>query len=186
VTTTHLQMRSPDLLRPTADRVHGAEVSLVEIPSPALNHFFFVNVGRPWRWYSRLRWSRPDWERWVEREDVITGVGCLGGAPFGYFELMLQNGGADVELVFFGVLPEMQGRGLGGPLLVDAVRTAWDLGPSRVWLHTCTEDHPHALANYLARGFEVFLVETKDEDIPDDDDPLWCTPAYFASLARLR
>jgi hypothetical protein len=28
-------------------------------------------------------------------------------------------------------------------------------GTTRVWLHTCTLDGPHALANYRARGFDV-------------------------------
>jgi hypothetical protein len=31
--------------------------------------------------------------------------------------------------------------------------------PSRVWVHTCTLDHPGALANYQARGFAIYKVE---------------------------
>ncbi len=62
--------------------------------------------------------------------------------------------------MYFGLLPEFIGRGLGGPLLTAAVRRAWEIpGARRVWLHTCTEDHPQALANYLSRGFSVFRVE---------------------------
>ena len=95
---------------------------------------------------------------------------------------MRRDDGADVEFVFFGILPGFFGRGLGGPFLTDCVDAAWDLGPSRVWLHTCSEDHPHALSNYLARGFEVFRKETRIEEIPDRDDPRWFTPAYFNSL----
>ena len=29
----------------------------------------------------------------------------------------------------------------------------------RVWLHTCTLDHPNALKNYIARGMTVFMKE---------------------------
>jgi hypothetical protein len=39
------------------------------------------------------------------------------------------------------------------------VKQAREIGP-RVWLHTCTKDHPHALSNYQARGFQVFRTET--------------------------
>jgi hypothetical protein len=41
---------------------------------------------------------------------------------------------------------------------------AWAGQPTRVWLHTCTLDHPNALPNYVRRGFrpvreEVYQVE---------------------------
>ena len=182
VKTTHLEMTSPDRLRPTEDVVAGVRVERVGIPNPALNHFFFVDIGIPHRWYSRLRWSHEDWRRWVERDDVVTLLGALSGSPFGYAELMLHRGGADVEIVFFGILPSFLGRGLGGPFLADCVRAAWEMGPSRVWLHTCSEDHPHALSNHLDRGFEIFREETRVEEIPDRDDPAWLTPAYYDSL----
>jgi hypothetical protein len=48
--------------------------------------------------------------------------------------------------------------------LSSAVRDAWALAPSRVWLHTCTLDHPNALPNYLARGFTPYRKETYEVD----------------------
>ena len=56
---------------------------------------------------------------------------------------------------------------MGGALLSDAVRTAWTLGARRVWLHTCSLDHPAALGNYQARGFRLFDTEVKLEELPD-------------------
>jgi len=53
----------------------------------------------------------------------------------------------------------MIGQGLGKHLLSCAVRDAWALRPTRVWLHTCTLDHPHALSNYEARGFVAYKTE---------------------------
>ena len=44
-------------------------------------------------------------------------------------------------------------------MLTDAIDRAWVFGTQRVWLHTCTLDHPAALGNYLARGFKVFKEE---------------------------
>lgn len=83
----------------------------------------------------------------------------------GYFQLAFReaDGGPDVEVAYFGLLPEWFGRGWGGWLLSVAVSTAWQQGAARVWLHTCTLDHPAALANYEARGFRRYdtHVETR-------------------------
>ncbi len=44
---------------------------------------------------------------------------------------------------------------MGGPLLSEAVSRCWAMGANRIWLNTCSHDHPHALNNYLARGFTL-------------------------------
>ncbi len=61
-------------------------------------------------------------------------------------------------------IPAEFGRGFGKHLLSSAVRDAWSLRPRRVWLHTCTLDHPNALPNYLARGFTPYRTETYEVD----------------------
>jgi GNAT superfamily N-acetyltransferase len=61
--------------------------------------------------------------------------------------------------VYFGLLDEFTGRGLGAYMLTEAVTIAWKAGASRVWLHTNTLDHPAALPNYLKRGFRVTRTE---------------------------
>jgi len=64
----------------------------------------------------------------------------------------------------FGIVAAEFGRGFGKHLLSTAVRDAWALGPKRVWLHTCTLDHPNALPNYIARGFTPYRTETYEVD----------------------
>jgi hypothetical protein len=41
-------------------------------------------------------------------------------------------------------------------MLTAAVKEAFEMGGSRIWLHTCTLDSPRALPSYLARGFRSF------------------------------
>jgi hypothetical protein len=65
-----------------------------------------------------------------------------------------------VEIAYFGLAPDAIGQGLGKHLLSYAVLDAWGMKPKRVWLHTCTLDHPAALPNYLARGFVPYRTET--------------------------
>lgn len=182
VTTIALEMKSPTDFRPkTIDR-KDVRVEKIEIPTPSLNHYFFVNVGRPWKWYSRLGWTFSDWRAWVENENVHTFVGYVNNTPFGYIELHQQDD--SVEIAFFGVLPQFIGYGLGGYLLSEAIRLAWQLNPERVWVHTCTHDHEYALNNYQARGLSIYQKTFGRETIPDDDNQIWATPDYYRSIAE--
>ena len=84
----------------------------------------------------------------------------------GFFELRTEEDGA-VEIALFGLVPKVQGKGFGKHLLTGAAETAWAIGATRVWLHTCTLDHPAALPNYLARGFREFKQETYEAQLED-------------------
>ena len=55
VTTTELEMLSSGDFRPKTLARIDVRLKKVEIPTAVINHFFFVNVGRPWKWYSRLK-----------------------------------------------------------------------------------------------------------------------------------
>ena len=182
VTTTELEMLSPGLFRPKKLARNDVRLKKVEIPTAVINHFFFVNVGRPWKWYSRLNWTLADWKALVEKETTTTWIGYVQGSPFGYIELDQRVD--NVEVAFFGLLPQYIGMGLGGYLLSEAVRLAWELKPQRVWVHTCTLDHKYALNNYLARGFTICKKETVIEQVPDDNDPIWSTPEFYQSLTK--
>ena len=97
--------------------------------------------------------------------DVSLWLLSSRGSPAGYFELR-RHGDGSVEVAFFGLLPEFVGRGWGGHLLTLAVREAWAMRPARVWLHTCTLDHPAALHNYVKRGFRPVREETYTANVP--------------------
>jgi hypothetical protein len=47
------------------------------------------------------------------------------------------------------------------------VERAWEAGADRVLVNTCTLDHPQALPNYLARGFEVVRKRTEWRMLPE-------------------
>jgi GNAT superfamily N-acetyltransferase len=64
------------------------------------------------------------------------------------------------------MLPGWEGEGLGGHLLTCAIERAWEAGADRVLVNTCTLDHPAALPNYLARGFEVVRKRTEWREMP--------------------
>ena len=183
VTTTYLVMNAPEDLCARLCDLADVAVRLVDPPDAQLNHMFFMEIGAPYRWFSRLGWDFAAWRRYAEDPSVQTWVGSRAGVPFGYFEL--QNRGSVTQIMFFGVLAAHAGRGLGGHLLTLAVERAWRIpGTGQVCVHTCTSDDPAALANYLARGFTVDREVTHEEEMPDDDDPVWSSPEYYRSLRR--
>ena len=166
VTTYHLEMLSPSDLTRVTPPVDGFEVRRAEIPCPELNRFLYTSVGGNWYWTDRLVWSYSQWLEYLNRPELETWVGYLSGTTAGYFELEKQKD-QNIEIAYFGLLPSFIGKKLGGALLTVAVERAWELGASRVWVHTCTLDGPFALRNYQARGFRQFKEERASKSLPD-------------------
>ena len=155
----YLEQRSASSLR-AKDDAKGLEVHECGIKQYQLNRFLYQFVGEPWKWTDRLCWTDEQWMDYAENDNLRTWMACLNGTPAGYFELQRQDEG-NVEIVLFGLAARFIGMGLGGFFLSHALRSAWDWdGTRRVWLHTCTHDHPHALQNYTARGMELYRTET--------------------------
>ena len=154
VTTWFLEMLDREQLRPAAAPALGTYAAKVG-PDWFVSRWFYNEVGRDWSWTDRLAWTEQQWRQWVERSGYEMWVARSGGAPAGYLELDAHCGG-EVEVAYFGLLPGFMGRGLGGHLLTLAAEAAWDRGATRLWVHTCSLDGPHALANYERRGFQVY------------------------------
>jgi GNAT superfamily N-acetyltransferase len=144
----------------------------VEVPCPEFNRFLYAAVGWQWYWIDKLSWDYEQWRSLVTRPTYRTWVGYVSGTPAGYYELD-QQADAHIELAYFGLLPQFTGQGLGGPLLTSAIESAWDWGARRVWVHTCSLDHPSALANYETRGFKQYKVEHSQKTIPASASRGW-------------
>lgn len=172
VTTTYLDMTRREGFRSARPSALPVQLVRVDIPCPELNRFLYTAVGARWWWYSRLSWDYARWLAYLDRPDLETWVAYVSGTPAGYFELARQHDAA-VELAYFGLLPRFIGQGIGGHLLTAAVTRAWEMGARRVWVHTCTLDHPQALANYQARGFRIVRVEERIEELPDEPLQPW-------------
>lgn len=172
VITYHLEMTDRSELRPAKSRPADVVLRQAKVPCPELNRFLYTAVGGDWYWINRLPWTYDQWLAYLDRPELETWVAYVSGTPAGYFELEAQAGG-NVEIAYFGLLSAFVGRGLGGYLLTAAIERAWDMGASRVWVHTCTLDHPSALQNYLARGFRPFKEVVSEEDLPDQLPGPW-------------
>jgi len=172
VTTHYLEMTSPAQLLPAKGQDENLTLQRAEIPCPELNRFLYASVGGDWYWVDRLSWTYDRWLEYLNRPELETWVGYRAGTPAGYYELEMQSSAA-VEIVYFGLIPQFIGKGMGGQLLTRAILRGWEMGAKRVWVHTCSLDGPTALANYQARGFRVFRVEAAEVDLPERPPGPW-------------
>jgi len=120
--------------------------------------YLYREVGRPWHWIDRLPWSDERIRAHVASPGLEIWLLTRHGVPAGFAELERARDGS-VEIVYFGLLPDFIGRRAGRPFLDAILGRAWDGDTTRVWLHTCTLDHPRALTNYLAGGFRIVREE---------------------------
>lgn len=149
---TSLEMRARPLPKPTPP----SDLCLVRWRNPQPDRYraLFRRVGEPWLWFSRL--IMPDAELAALLGDAGTEVYAVAdrqGIEIGMLELNFRTPG-ECELAFFGLVPELTGRGHGRWLMTQALALAWRPGVDLVWVHTCTLDHPSALSFYRASGFE--------------------------------
>lgn len=168
---TYLQQTAADQLRPAA----RADLAIHRVfpADPAFNARMYREVGADWSWTARLEWSDGRWASYASDPCVSTLRATLDGQVVGFAELRMSpcdpavdslakgsEDDVDVEIVYFGLLPEFAGRGLGGWFLSEVCRIAWNVpGVRRVWLHTALDDSPAAIPNYLARGFVEYARE---------------------------
>jgi GNAT superfamily N-acetyltransferase len=147
---TYLEMRQ----RPNGE-VPTSPLSLRSVQKLTTDSYreLFRRVGSPWLWFSRLAFDDSKLKAIIgdPRVELLTVVDG-GGRDAGMLELDFREPGA-CELAFVGLVPELSSKGYGRWLLAEAVQRAWREGIERVHVHTCSLDHPAALAAYRRAGF---------------------------------
>lgn len=161
---THLEMRGPPPARPVPPRP-DLDLRLVERAEPAWYRDLFRRIGQDWLWFSRLvipdeellaRLHHPRFEVWTLVRD---------GKDVGLAELDRRDEG-EVELALFGLTPDAVGGGAGRVMMDHAIARAFALPIARFWVHTCTLDHPAALAFYVRSGFTACARSVEIADDP--------------------
>ena len=168
-TRTYLELTSPSQFKGAFGAFPDITIARVPNPSPALYRSCYRTVGEAFHWFDRWDWTDDEIRAHLADPAIQLFVAQRASnsndRPLaGWYELRRVAEDDSVEVAYFGIVAAEFGRGFGKHLLSSAVRDAWALGPKRVWLHTCTLDHPNALPNYLARGFTPYRQETYEVD----------------------
>ncbi len=161
VTTLEMTRRPP--LRP----MPPSRLRLVRWDHPAPDRYraLFTRIGAPWLWFSRLAMAEAALVAIIHDPAVqVFAAVDPAGIEVGMLELDFRHAGA-CELSYVGLIPELAGKGHGDWLMAEALARAWTKGIARVWVHTCTLDHPAALTFYRRNGFVATqrTVETFDD-----------------------
>jgi GNAT superfamily N-acetyltransferase len=160
---THLEMTARPAPRPDP----AGAWSLRRVEMPPLDWFrdLYRRVGEEWLWFSRIR--MPDAELSAIIHSPMVEVYALEqeGRDEGLLELDFRDAG-QCEIAFFGITAKLIGSGAGRWLMNRALELAWFRPIGRVWVHTCTFDHPAALAFYQRSGFRAFRRQIEVADDP--------------------
>ena len=172
---TFLERTDPPVSAPTT--APGLAVDDEERPNTAMYRDLYQRIGQDWLWFSRAVMADEALSRLLARPSTKILTLQRDGRPIGLVELDRAIPG-EVEIVTFGVLPQDVGTGAARVLMEGTLARAFSAGIRRVWLHTCSFDHPAAVRFYRRHGFRgfKFAIEVSDDPrlagfLPEDAAP---------------
>ncbi|WP_373502582.1 GNAT family N-acetyltransferase [Aestuariivirga sp.] len=153
---TCLEMTALPALRPVPA---GSDFTLERMGAADTDRFraLFRLIGRDIMWFSRLIIGEEKLAGIIGDPQVESLAMVHEGRDIGLLELDFREAGT-CELSFFGVVPDAVGGGAGRWLMNEALTRAWARPISRLWVHTCSLDHPAALGFYQRSGFRPYQV----------------------------
>jgi len=161
-TVYYLEMLSPSQRVVAAPR-DDLTVLFAHTISVDYYRFLYDAVGGDYNWMSRRKLSDEALAEIIQDPPDETHVLYVDGSPAGFAELNRRQPN-EIELIQFGLFPGFIGQGLGKWFLQWTIDKAWSYAPNRVWLHTCTFDHPAAFPNYKQAGFDLYKEETIQQE----------------------
>jgi|TARA_B110000438_G_scaffold297564_2_gene344137 ribosomal protein S18 acetylase RimI-like enzyme len=137
-------------------------IKLLEKKNFEINKFFYRQVGIDHYWRDRLIWSDKEWANYANKKNLETWTMKYQDDFVGFYEIEFHPNLNEIELINMGILKEYRGKQLGSKLLSHSINVAAKKTPKRMWVHTCSLDHKHALSNYKSKGFKIFQEEEID------------------------
>jgi hypothetical protein len=110
---TYLEMTAPPERPATLPPGPAVEIRRAARPTTSFYRYLYDAVGRHWTWTERRLMSDAELAAIVQDPRVEVLVLWVDGVPAGYAELD-RRAPLDIELAYFGLVPEFIGQGLGG------------------------------------------------------------------------
>jgi ribosomal protein S18 acetylase RimI-like enzyme len=159
---TYLEMRDPPRL---SDAPAPSGWTLQPIEGDVERYrTLYRRIGEPWLWFSRTMMPDAELAAIIDHPRVEAFALNDGAADIGLLELDFRPE-SEAELAFLGLAPGFIGQGAGRFLIEEAIQRAFAKPISRFFVHTCTLDHPNALAFYKRAGFTPYkrAIEVADD-----------------------
>lgn len=159
---TYLEMRE----KPPLSRAENPKGWSLQRVADDLDRYrgLFSRIGQPWLWFSRAVMPDNELASILHHPAVEAYALHDGTADIGLLELDFRSPN-EAELAFLGLVPGTTGQGGGRFLMNEAIRQAFAKPIERFFVHTCSLDHPSALAFYMRSGFKPYkrAIEVADD-----------------------
>ncbi|MDO9418734.1 GNAT family N-acetyltransferase [Pararhizobium sp.] len=149
------------------DEAAQPDLELRHVKDPDLSWYrdLYLRVGGPWLWASSLTLADHKLAAVIQDPGVEVWAAFKDGKAEGLMQLDFRTPGL-CELLYFGLTDAVIGKGAGRWLMNRAIDRAWSQPIGRFWVHTCSIDHPAALAFYIRSGFTPFKRQVEIFDDP--------------------
>ena len=152
-----LEMRVPPPPRPTPV-LPGVDIARLTGRDEPRYSAIYRQLGERWMWFGRLEMSASERAAILDNPAVAAFALTLDGQDAGLLELDFRVPG-EAELAYFGLFDSAIGTHAGRWLIQRALAIAWARpGLARLWVHTCTLDHPRAVDFYRRSGFAPYKL----------------------------
>lgn len=152
VNVTRLEMASPSTVAVPLPSGIRLAIMLAENMPVHLYRYLYEVIGKPHHWMLRRMQSDDKVASVLQAEETRILLLYVDGCPAGFAEMRL-NLPESVDLLYFGLVPDYQGRGLAKFFFAEVLAAAWSQSPQKLKLETNTLDSPRALQLYQRMGF---------------------------------
>lgn len=172
---------------PAAPPPTHAAFAVRRVPKPTVAWFrsLYTRIGQDWLWFSAAVMPDEQLGAYISQPTVEILALTKNGEDIGLAEIDFSTKG-QAEIVTFGVVGEAIGTGAARHLMEHALAVAFRPDVGRVWLHTCTFDHPAAVRFYLRSGFRGWKFAIEVSDDPRLNGALPASAAPHVPLLRPR
>lgn len=153
---TYLEKKLPAVNIPAPSAYEDVFVRQVAYVPVGFYRYLYCAVGIQWSWRRRYSLTDNELKKILQADNVKIYLLYSQGIPAGFAECHIATEG-DVELVYFGLLPDYIGKQYGRFFLYHVVEHISQISDNqRLWLQTKSTDHPNAIRVYQSLGFSVF------------------------------
>jgi len=160
MTVTFLEMTARPAALPPPQPKGKVAILRSEKPPGHFYRYLYDTIGDAYFWVDRKKLSPAALTEVIQDPKNSLYVLYAEGSPAGFAELDFRKEGA-ANIAYFGLMPEVIGRGLGFFLLYQTCVNAWAMPIQRLTVNTCTLDHPRALPLYQRLGFTAYAREER-------------------------
>ncbi len=160
VKVSYFEMLSPQIFPAVPEPDKRLDLNLQKLNTKEYLQLY-KKIGEKYQWDTRLTISEQELAEILESNFTEIFLLTLAGDRIGMCEFD-SSALTEIEIKHFGIIESAQGKGIGSYFLDAVLRKLWQRNPSRIWLHTDSNDHPNAIPTYERAGFIKYKEQEEE------------------------